>query len=574
MSETLVPLVTKEDAAALAKQGWRSPSEFCRVFLPGWFPNKMPWFHRGILALRTGKTDFLLDFGPEAWRDEPDAEWTVDDLVKIITNFVVPEDPTKPTERLQPIFKLELTPEGVPLHIVIIEARANQAYALPRGYSKTTLINAANLSDLLYEEEPFILYVSESYPHAERQLITVRRQLEENELVLLVFGDQRPARNDTNKWTDGFIELKNGCKAGAIGSGGSIRGMSKDATRPSRIVVDDFQDAEGVKSQTQRQGDLDWFVGTLMPARMLFGTKQTSVDMVGTILHPEAVLPLLSNDPEWRVVIFGAIDRDGDPLWGWALDLERLERLKASYTRLGKLDQFELEYMSNSEADETAAFPMDKLTVIKREEEWYVAKALTVDPAISLDPKADFFAAAVVGIGPNGRIHLQDFYAQVGVDPQDQVEVIFDMYFAHLAGREPDTIKVGIEAVAYQRALLSMVKAKMFEKSQVWGNRAYFEVIPILHGKTGKLPRVQGLIKPRWRAGHITFEKHWLVLEEQFRLWPNGKRDGPDVVAMGIGLLDPFAPLNMGEDDFEATYGTRVAHSRDLRNLQRFRKAP
>src|SRR5690606_1179957 len=77
---------------------------------------------------------------------------------------------------------------------------------------------------------------------------------------------------------------------------------------------------------------------------------------------------------------------------------------------------------------------------------------------------------------------------------------------------------------------------------------AYFEVLPILHGKTGKIARVQGILKPLWHSGYLSFQTSWPDLEVQFAEWPNGKRDGPDVIAMAISLLDPFASLNIGVD--------------------------
>lgn len=569
-------------AQQIAAKCWRSPSEFARTFLPEWFPSKMPWVHRGICALRTGQTDFLLDFGEEWWPEDiiagKPSEWTPLDLVELVANFVTLADPHKPDGDVVPLFHAEFDDAGNFTAVSVASPSLNNAYALPRGFSKTTLQNMLNLRDVCYRESPFTLYVSEAQGHAEKQVITIRRQLEANALIHAVFGNLRPGRQASEKWTDAFFETITGQRVGAVGSGGQVRGVSLDATRPSRIVVDDFQDRETIKSEAQRKKDMMWFIGTLMPARQIFGARITAVDFIGTILHKEAVLAALRIDPEWRVVVFGAKTRTNSMTWPYAIDATKLAALKNSFLVQGALEEFELEYMSNVIEDKTVAFPMDKLTIVRREEDWYVAKALTQDPAISEDPKADLCCFAVTGIGSHGRIHIQDFHGEVGMDPADQVEKLFELYFAHLAHLPPDMRKVGIEAVAFQRALLSMVKAKQHEKSRTWGERAYFEVTPILHGKLGKIARVQGLIKPRWRAGHVSAEFDFPVLKTHFSDWPNGKRDGPDVVAMGIQLLDPYAPLNLGtevEADLPAR-GPQAGQSKALAAAQRAwsRRAP
>lgn len=242
-------------AQDLAAKGWRSHPEFCRTFLPDWFPSKMPWFHRGIAALRTGQTEFLLDFGPEWWpedlkrrQEDPTAEpsyWTPHDLMKIVANFVYPADPRKPQEDLTPVFEATFDDAGNVVGVRIIEPTLNYGFALPRGFAKTTLENSFNLRDVVYRESAFTLYVSEAAPHALKQVITVRRQLENNTLLMAVFGDLQPGRQASEKWTDGFFETTTVQRVGGLGSGGQVRGISIDSVRPSRIVIDDFQNEIG-----------------------------------------------------------------------------------------------------------------------------------------------------------------------------------------------------------------------------------------------------------------------------------------------------------------------------------------
>lgn len=514
-----------------------------------------------MAALRTGQTAFLLDFGDEWWPEDvvrgTPSQWTTADLTKIMTNFVIEVKPAimrdgKVVEPaiLEPVFNLELSPMGEILSISIRDPKDNNAFICPRGFSKTTLSNAMNLRDAAYKEEPFILYVSETGPHAVAQLLTIRGQLENNELLRYDFGNQVPDRSNSRKWGENEIELLNGCRIAAIGSGGQLRGIVKDAQRPSRIVVDDLQNEESVKTEAQRLKDVTWFARALLPARKVFGEGVTKVDVIGTLLHPEALMPVLMVDPDWNRVRFGALDRQGDPLWAYAVDHAKLAKIRAQMERLGQLDAFDYEYMSAIPNDGAVGFPVDKINFnIIRPEGWFVGKAVVCDPAISDNLKADFCCLTVLGIGKFGKIDVLDFHGEQGMEFDNQAEKFFEFHFAHCMDLPPDCVKHGVEAVAYQRALMSLILSKQHEKSKTWGQRAFFEIIPIMHGKKNKVVRVDGLLKPRVKPGHISFARHFPVLEGQLRDWPHGKKDGPDVVAMGIQLLDPFAALNANPGD-------------------------
>lgn len=587
--------LTEEQKREIAEAGWRSPVEFCRIILPNWFPTKMPWVHRGLAALRIGRADFLLDFGKEVWQEDIEAgtqsEWTVQDFEKLIANFVtVTKEAVYKDGRMiepevtKPMFLVARDSSGYPTGCWIADPKDDNAFIIPRGFSKTTLINALNLRDAVYDEEDFILYVSETKPHASNQVATIRTQLEENELLIAVYGDKKPNRQASEKWTDSFLELlgpidpatgmnKNGCKIAALGSGGQVRGISKDATRPSRIIVDDFQSSESMKSPTQVAADIQWYTAVLRPARKIFGKGQTKMDVIGTLLGPQAIMALLMQDPDYNRVRFGALDRQGDPLWAYAVDHAKLTKLRAEAERMGNLDSFDFEYMSTIPINDGVAFPLDKIVYVNRPAEWFVAKAIVCDPAISENPKADFCAIGALGMGKYGDIHLIDFHGEVGMGAQEQADKFFDFHFAHCLDLDPDCVKHGIEAVAYQRALISLITSQQHERSKTWGQRAYFEITPILHGRHegSKIMRVQGLLSPRVKSGHFSMERPFQTLLGQLRDWPNGKKDAPDMCAMGIQLLDPYSSQLASNENEE---GEPILPTTKLPKLNIQRRAP
>jgi hypothetical protein len=541
--------ISKEEIEALAARCYRSPVEFARVFLPDWFPQPMPWVHRGIWALLKGRADFLLDFGHEVWRDGS-AEWTVAHLEKILTNFL--DEQTK-----KPIFTLSMDPVGEqgPIQVphIVINAKRSIAVMMPRGSSKTTLINADNLHEAVYHDEDFFLYVSETGDHAARQLATVKGELEDfdgvpaNELLNLVFGWKKPPRNSDKKWTELYVETLDGVMIGAVGTGGQIRGFSKRAKRPGKITFDDLQDEASVESETQRAKDSRWFFRAARPAKR----KHNGRDIIlGTLLHNEAILNKCIHNREFTAVRFGVIDRQGAALWEWWMNLEAIAEAKLSAAEAGELSGWYMEMMSEFHEDGARMFPESKLIYISKRDV-FVGKALALDPAISEQRKSAMSAFAVAGIEAGGQKHIIDFYGEVGMDPAAQMEKFFELHFMHLANLDPSCAKHGIEAMAYQRALIPLIKMQQVAYSRLFGAKAYFEIDPIFHGKIGKMPRIKGILKPLIWAGQLTFEEKWGHLHSQFVDFPNGLLDGPDVCAMAIAKLDPFVMLGLADNEDE-----------------------
>ena len=80
---------TEEERQAFIRKGYtRDPVWFLRTVFPDKFTSDIPWMHRGIIALLTGKTDFLLKYG---------------ELDKIVRHFVW-QDPLDPNAEEKSLF--------------------------------------------------------------------------------------------------------------------------------------------------------------------------------------------------------------------------------------------------------------------------------------------------------------------------------------------------------------------------------------------------------------------------------------------------------------------------------------
>lgn len=481
------------------------------------------------MALYLGRTDFLTAFGTEIWQDEI-AEWTEADLLKIIRWFKHKTDPDDPESPEIDLFAYNpLTRE------VSMKTSRFMQVMIPRGFAKTTLFNGLMLYTVGFKLEPYIVYLSETAGHSEQQLQNVKQQIESNDAFIELFGSLNPDRNDPEKWQGTYIQCLNGVTIQALGRGGQVRGKNVGGRRPGKILLDDVEDEESVATEEQRKKTLKWLMRTVLPA---LPKRKGNVYILGTMLHREAMMMNVLRDPRWITVCFGAMLPDGT-----ALDVKfmtEIEWLKEreTYKLHGMLAEFYMEYQSqiHLDADNRKFKPETWRSQIMARTQFEMV-ALAMDPAISESADADYCTFGVVGMEGKGLLHILDMYAERGMHPRAQIDKYFELHFAWNCDRH------GIEAVAYQRALIHLMVEEMARKSKTFGNRAYFAITPIMHGKTGKVQRIEGILAPRFSAGYITQQRRFPQLESEAIDWPNGKKDNLDVIAMAIGLLDPVATL-------------------------------
>ena len=526
---TLDKLTTK-DLEAILERCYEDPVEFCKFFLDHLFSKDMPWVHRGILAIITRKTDFLLKYG---------------EIDKIVSHFAWSEDPNDDEAKTHSIFHPRYDDEGNITHIDLDYTKYN-LLMMPRGFSKTTLIGiAVILYQILYREKKFIIYISETASHAEMQIANVKSELVGNELIRAVWGNLQPDRYAPEKWTASFFETTSGVTVACRGRGGQVRGLNHKGQRPDEILFDDVEDKESVRTDDRRVNTREWFYGDVIPALPAMDPDATIVGL-GTLLHPEALLMTLSNDPEWTFMRFSALDNEGTPLWPDNMTVKDIENKKKSFALAGQLHTFYMEYMSELRTPETQKFRKEMFTVNVHIKDEMIAIALVVDPAISEEKAtADFCAFAAVGMSEKGLIGVLDYYNKIGMSPREQVDKYFEM-----SERNNATLH-GVEAIAYQKALVHLIREEMFRKKQ------YFEIECITHGRTGKHERINGVLQPRYANNYIVHARRFPDLETQLLDYPRGKIDGPDVVAMAITLLDPYAAqaadpdLDLGDDEYK-----------------------
>lgn len=559
--------ISADEAAELAAACYANPMLFNKTFLSHWFFLPMPWVHRGMLAILSKKCDWLLEFGEEEW-PKGKGLWTPAGLDKIERHFTWSPDPSDPKCPKEKLFLVERDSKGNPGEIHL-RLSSRLLFIMPRGISKTTLVNSNNIYEIEYKDANFIVYLSETATHAEEQLGNVKREIESNEGLLLVFGNKKPERTEGKPWSQDFIETTDGMMIAAKGRGGQVRGMNHNGQRPTRIIFDDVEDKESVKTEDQRKKVRNWLKADVEPALPQIGDDVGEMIGMGTVLDEDCLIMNLARDPEWTTVHFGAKDPDGDMLWNSYLTEAQYNKKRSSFIRLGQKREFRMEYDSTAKPeDKDAKFKAEFIRYEPRKLSDCIARAIVIDPAISEKKGSDFCSFGVVGITERGIIHVYECYMEVGLSPRQQIDKYFELHFLYECTRH------GVEAVAYQKALAHLLREEMFRKAKQFGPKAYFEIDEITHGNTGKIERVEGILSPRYAAGYVTHQRRFPDLEEQLVDWPNAKKDGPDVIAMAVALLDPYAAFAMDGDD-DGTDQLAKDHYQPLSvELGNYRRAP
>lgn len=506
-----VDALDDSDVHFLVKECWEDPVYFCKYFLPHLFPKRIPWLHRGTWAVLTRKTAFLHRYG---------------EIDKIKSNFVYERD-----GEVHSIFD-EVNGE------LLLRRRKYTALIWPRGFSKTTLAGVAyNLYNILFEELPFALYVSATATHAERQIENIKREIEGNERIKVIFGDLKPAVTDAAKWRSDEFETTREMTMVARGSGAQVRGLMHRGQRPKKVIVDDLEDRDSVATPEQREKLRKWAYADLIPVLPMMDPEAEMVAL-GTLLHPDSLMMTWANDPQWTVVKFGARDRQGDLLWPENLDEEKLAIEEKSAIVSNTVSEFYMERHSEIRLDKDRDFRTDFFRYESVPADEIKFKALYQDPAIGERERNDRCTFTVAGMTAKGKIIVLEQVGERGMSPRKQIDTLFELY------RKWQPNAVGIEANGFQKALVHLVQEEMFRK------KCYFEVTPVTNVQA-KHARIKGILQPRFAAGYVLFASRWPELESELLNFPSAKHDDfADGLAGAVSLLDGGAFL--AEDGREA----------------------
>lgn len=435
----------------------------------------------------------------------------------------------------------------------LTEDRSNKFILIiaPRGFAKTTrVLFIDTLHDIAYNNERFIILTSGTSDLAETYLWKIKFELESNELYRAAYGDF----TTKSKWTQGEILLSNGLRIVAKGSGKRIRGITHGQYRPTKIIVDDPEDAESSYSEREREKIQDWFDRDVCFSLSEGAGGQIAgrVVVVGTIVHNDCLVANLQKDTRFKQLFYQAIiQKDGkeESLWPEFKPLASLLEEKAAYEERGKLHKWMMERMNISLTQEDRLVRESDLREwdgsFKHEKglssiEWNdlvipVEVVTAVDLASSDSKDSDFSVIMTTGMDAGRNLYVIDYWKKREINSFH----LLVMLLLHVGRFRPSFL--AIETVSYQKTFANMftylrsdrekLKAilEMEEVSdediQLVMNTWLPPVIEVKHTKIRKEDRIKGTLQTPYRMHHIFHRPFMHELKKEALAYPQVRHD-------------------------------------------------
>lgn len=435
----------------------------------------------------------------------------------------------------RPYFPLE-TP---PFHKEILDLISNKdnrrvGVIAPRGHAKSTTVDMTYpLWAGCFEQEEFVVIISDTYTQAAEFINALKDEFENNPKIKWLFGNMKG-----DDWQDGEFVLSNGIKYAAKGSGMKIRGIRHRHTRPTLMIFDDIENDENIKSAEQRQKLYHWFTKAAIPALARGGRAV----VIGTILHFDSLVNKVMKQQDifksWQTRVFYAITTDEDgtehALWPEHRSLEKLKSMRDNPNDqefVGSI-AFAQEYQHKPFSEEDAIVKPDWIKECEPPDEYSrQARVLTVDPAASERQTADPTAMIVADLGADGNVYVRAIRNQ-RTSPSITAETIQNLYETY----QPQV--VGIEQGALGLVFRDLLAG-----------------LPVIGLKPDK-DKVRRLLAVSrfFEAGKVFLVKdiqNGQALREQLIEFPKGTHDDMvDAIVYAIRML-LVDGLNQGEEGFD-----------------------
>lgn len=408
--------------------------------------------------------------------------------------------------------------------------------AAPRGFAKSTIVCVIYaLWVALFAKRKDICIISASETLSVELLRKVKRELESNILLQAAFGDVQ-----SQKWTETHIILKNGVEIRAKGAGGQIRGF-----RPDCLLLDDIETDESVESEEQRKKLKEWLfkacLNTLLPTGQLI--------IIGTVIHPLSVLAdLLEIDNGWTKRKYQAyldgIEKEGYELWAEARPHEWLQQRKAEIGTFA----FASEFLNNPVADESSPIKPQDIRYWKKLPEQY-SGVITVDPAYSEDPKADYKVAALVLIDQNYVRYLAHY-----IRTHDPMGAFQDAVLNLWQSNRHIVTALGIPNAGVEKGFYDSFLKKCEERHiypPVVELKNVYNNVQTKVSSRNKKSRIIAALQPMFQQGkYYIHEEHIEAREELITIGSSRWDDVVDSMAYAEQILTPvFSDVSMARED-------------------------
>lgn len=417
------------------------------------------------------------------------------------------------------------------------------AIAAPRGFGKTTLSTISYpAKNILFQQRKFILPVSATATSAVTQGENLKRELLQNPEISKIFGSMKSDTFSKDQWI-----TSNGVMVMPRGAGQQVRGLLYDIHRPDLIIVDDLETSEGVQSEEQRAKLYDWFFSDLCNC-VDRTSKNWKIVVIGTVLHEDALLVNLLDDPEWTSIRLEICDDELKSNWPDFITDEEVKAMHTGFKHRGQLDVFYREYRNIPISTEDATFRQEYFKEYQEGDlkESDLLNVVIVDPAKTV--KLHSAESAIVGWGVSRKDH--SMYVRDVVADKLYPDELYNEMFGMV--QRLNARILAIEVTSLNEFIVQPIKNEMQK-------RGIFCTLIELKARDKKENRIAQLV-PFYRQGYIYHNATCCQkLESQLMAFPRSKLwDVMDAAAYIIEVMEMeatyFEPPEISDEDLEAEF--------------------
>lgn len=388
-------------------------------------------------------------------------------------------------------------------------SKKNEYKAAPRGFSKTTLLeicigySCAHKNMNEFTNDPFIALIEKTYTEAAEMLQTVRSMFTENEDIVMVYGDligndsNKTFENDKIKHEDSKNDVFiNGVRLRGKGFETGVRGLKSRHMRPTKIICDDIEKDQQVKTQEMRKKYQDNLDKNVIPALDTDGYLK----MFGTILHPDS---LLNNKLK---ISGGVIFRAYNPynpdelLWPDRWPLALLEQKKEDMMTDGRSPAaFFQEYLNDPISEETRKFNYNWLHNKDCRLTWEDIKLkrkniyITIDAAKTKKITSDWSGAIGHAVDQDNN-HYRVYCERRKLNIMELINWIFEIW---TEWQPKGLVKIGIERESFEDQLEPLIKEEKAKRG------VYPIVVELKPMGRNKEARIENALQGRYASGKI-----------------------------------------------------------------------
>lgn len=288
-------------------------------------------------------------------------------------------------------------------------AELREAWIAPRGAAKSTwCFLVLPLWSLAFGHQKFIMAFSDSGSQARGHLASMKRELEQNQLLRLDFPELCEPVTARGRKTADNAELyvaKSGVAISAKGIDSSTLGVKIGSQRPTCLLLDDVEpDASNYESSTKAKR-LSTIVNAIFPMSLNAVVQWVAtVTAQGSLAHDLVKSATNQETTDWiteqniRARYYSAIITDPDgterSLWPQRWDLGWLQSIR--HTRM-----YQLNYANQPVAIDGGFWTRDHF---RYEPRFPIgAGVLSIDPAVTNKGTSDYTGYAVLAADPSGR---------------------------------------------------------------------------------------------------------------------------------------------------------------------------